>query len=356
MVCRDDSSWWLPTEVSGDRHFGPRSLTILPTYRCSAACAQCCFGSNPSIEDTLSLTQIKAAIDEAALHFPRLKIVVFSGGECFLLGDDLFEAIAHAHAMGLMVRAVSNGFWAKSERAAARIIEQAKSAGLTELNLSTGRDHAQWVPVSSVVNAAAAAVDAGLVTFLTVEEDAPDSDIAHEVLANPRLQALRKSAPALFSMAVNSWMKFNDGHVPRSSPRPRAPIDERCTQLFENLVVTPHGNVAACCGLPFEYIPELRLGHIGAAGLAELYRSQFDDFLKWWIHTEGPLAVVRAVAPQRASDLERCNHICEACATLHRDPELREAVRKNFLRHVPRVLTTARTRLRAEALGIVGVD
>jgi hypothetical protein len=333
----------LPEQWLAESDFGPRTLTILPTYRCTAACEQCCFGSNPDAPDGLSLARILRLLDDAVAAFPRLQLVVFSGGECFLLGQDFFAAIAQARHHGLLVRAVSNGFWGKSPRAAMRIAKRAKAAGLSELNLSTGRDHVRWVPLTSVVHAAAASVNAGISTLLTVEEDADDSEVVSDVLANPVLQALQ-SGGSLFKLVVNTWMRFNDRHAPRVAKGRRASIDMRCNQLFDNLVVTPHGNAAACCGLPFEYIPELRLGSIDELGLADLYRSQYDDFLKWWIHAEGPLAVVRAVAPERAEALERCDHICEACAALHRDVDIRRALRVNFERHVPRVLSVARIR------------
>jgi hypothetical protein len=207
-----------------------------------------------------------------------------------------------------------------------------------------------------VINAAVAAVEAGMVTFLTVEEDAKDSRVVADAMEHPRLRALGREAPALFTMGVNTWVRFNEKHMVRRSPLHRAPIDVRCTQLFENLVVTPQGNVSACCGLPFEYIPELRSGSIADSDLGDLYRSQCDDFLKWWIHTEGPLAIVRVVAPHRAAELSQCDHICEVCATLYRDPELRDAVRTKFINHVPRVLSIARVRKQIEALGVADID
>ena len=59
---------------------GPTHLTILPTYRCTAACAQCCFESNPHVQGRIPLPRILDYIDQAAGEFPTLRLVVFSGG------------------------------------------------------------------------------------------------------------------------------------------------------------------------------------------------------------------------------------------------------------------------------------
>ena len=92
----------------------PQSLTILPTYKCNAACEQCCFESNPQIKHKGSLESIKNNLESAKKAFPSLKLIVFSGGEVFLLKDKLFDAIKHARLLGFQVRCVTNAFWAKT--------------------------------------------------------------------------------------------------------------------------------------------------------------------------------------------------------------------------------------------------
>lgn len=342
--------------AKGHPAFGPSTMTILPTYRCSAACSQCCFGSNPDVQERLTLDEIKDAIRQGARDFPRLQLICFSGGECYLLGDELIEAIRCAHEHNLMVRTVSNGFWAKSPKAAARIMRDAKEAGLTEMNISTGRDHAQYVPLSSVVNAAVAAVNEGIITLVTVEQDGPDTEINKEINSAPQLLALKKEHPRLFSIGSNTWMKFNEEHVPRTrGVRLPAGIDSGCDQLFGNLVVTPYGKVSSCCGLTFEYIPEMKVGSLmeGENALAAAYTSQLNDFLKIWVHTDGPIEIIRKVAPHREQEFDNCEHICQACAKLYRDPELRQAVKTQYSKHVPDVLT--RHRLRVDFVNRTGM-
>lgn len=149
---------------------GPSSLTILSTYRCTAACRECCFESSPKIRGGIPPERILQYIDEAAETFaPTLKLIVFSGGECFLSGKNLDAAIARANSHGLAVRCVTNGFWAVTpERAEKRVLEL-KSAGLSELNISTGDEHQEFVPFERVVNAAIAAAANDIAALIVVE-------------------------------------------------------------------------------------------------------------------------------------------------------------------------------------------
>jgi len=142
--------------------FSPHTLTTLCTYQCTAACRQCCFGSGPKVKGRLGRHTIIARIEEARREFPNLKLVVFSGGEALMLTDDLFASIAHGTSAGLLTRVVSNGYWGKTPGMARNTVAKLQKAGLCELNLSVGRDHQEWIPVSSVINAAVAAADAGV--------------------------------------------------------------------------------------------------------------------------------------------------------------------------------------------------
>ena len=108
------------------------TITILPTYKCTAACQDCCFGSNPSIEGRIPQYKILHYIEEAAKI--GIKTVVFSGGESFILGKDLDEALWHATKNDLMTRVVTNGYWATTENNARKRLEDLQFAGLTELN------------------------------------------------------------------------------------------------------------------------------------------------------------------------------------------------------------------------------
>lgn len=323
----------------------PTSLTVIPTYRCTAACEQCCFESSPKVRGRLSLETITERIREAHETFPALKLVVFSGGEVLLLKHDLYAAIRFATGLGLLTRVVSNGFWGKSRERAEATSARLKEAGLGELNLSTGLDHQQWVPQESIVNAAEAAVAAGVVTLVTVERDSPDSDCLGSLVSDERIARLL--AAPLFSVQSNSWMPFNAHAEPRQALPDRRQLMEGCAQVFNNLVVTPHDQLAGCCGLTFEHIPEMKLGRLGERSMAAMFEDQLRDFLKAWIHVDGPYRIMtRMFGREAAEALEPVNHICQACVILHQHPGVREALQARYPEFIPEVLTRLNARLR----------
>lgn len=316
----------------------PKTLTLLVTYRCNAECAQCCFESNPNIVERLSLEQICAHITSAKASFPALKIVVFSGGECFLLKDDLFSSIEWATQKGLMTRCVTNGFWGKTIKHAERITKQLISSGLTEINFSTGSDHQEWVPFASVENAARATVEAGIRTVVTVETDSSTSNCVKAAAESSIFKNLLNSSSDLFNVITNIWMPFNNRW-----DKTRASAHQKslgpCDQVFGNIVVTPHNLLSACCGLTLEHIPEMKIADLATTPLGEGFESQFEDFLKIWIHVDGPSGIIEKLFPEEAYMLLASSiHICQACAVLHQHPQVRARLKEKYINFVPDVL------------------
>jgi len=322
----------------------PKTLTFITTYTCTAACAECCFECTPKLTGRLERQFILDRIDEAVTSFPSLEVVVFTGGECFLLGQDLFDAIAHCTAVGKLTRCVSNGYWGRSEKLARRNAQKLKDAGLTEINFSTGVDHAEWVPVESVINATLALAELGIRTLITVEKDLPDTDILGRIKNDPRIQEHLYRDNALVSVVTNVWMPFHTGSSERQAPSSER-AEEGCKQLFHNIVITPHKRHSACCGLTLEHIPEMHLAFSGERSLREAYDSQFDDFLKLWIHTDGPHAIVRKLLGEAGDELlQGVEHTCQACAILHQSQPVIEQLRSRYHEFVPGVMASLRVR------------
>lgn len=327
-----------------------RTLTIITTYTCTAACKECCFGCSPSIQGRLTLEEIKSYIVEAKENFRGLEIVVFTGGECFLLKDDLYSAIAYCSELGLKTRCVTNAFWGRTAEIAERTTEALAKAGLTEINISTGHDHQQFVPQSSVVSAAEALVRHGIPTLVTVEQD-PESSCVGDVLArDERILNLLRNHGNKFRLQRNIWMQFTHDFERRNCKQYTKSADTPCTQLFSNIVVTPHRMLSGCCGLTFEYIPEMKLGMLDGSNMRSLYESQTDDFLKIWLATKGPVSIIRDLVGMQQSEelLNGASHICQACVVLHQSPEVRKALQERWQNYVPAVMTDWHTQLFAK--------
>jgi hypothetical protein len=326
---------------------GPTHLTILPTYRCTAACAQCCFESNPHLEGRIPIERILGYIDQAAADFPTLRLIVFSGGECFLLRDDLDRAIARATERGLATRCVTNGYWATSARAARERIAPLYEAGLAEINFSTGDDHQKFVPFERVVLGATAAAEFGVHALIVVEGSREARFTMDDALRHPVLAGFLKESPARgrLDLLNNVWIPFrDDASITQSDEiyRRREGLDRfpGCDNVLENMVITPHEQLASCCGLTFEHIPEMKLGDARTRRLRDLYDAQLEDFFKIWIRVEGPERIFHfaTLKDPALAYPDAATHPCQTCAALFLNPRVRRVLQAHYLEKVPEVM------------------
>jgi Radical SAM superfamily len=321
----------------------PEVLTILGTYRCTARCEHCCFDSNPFLTDRLGLPEILQFIEEAA-QYPTCKLVVFSGGECFLLGDDLVAAVALATRLGMMTRCVTNGYWARSVAHGRSRLEPLVRAGLKELNLSTGDYHQRWVSQQTVVNAASLSMDFGLPTVIMVELQRERRVTAASLGADPRIaQLLARDEPRL-RILESPWMPMSHEEIieqPADRMLSRRTLHMRggCTSVLATVVVTPQRRFGFCCGLAREKIPELNADW--APGMfRELIEAGGSDFLKIWLWVDGPDRIMAWAASKdpRIEWEDRYSHHCQTCLALFSDERVRDVIRKHFRERVDDVL------------------
>ena len=322
------------------------SLSIMPTFRCTAACHHCGTYSSPRAGSSLSLAQMLSAIDQAvALGY---RIAVFTGGEATLAGDDLLAAIRHASAAALPTRVVTNAWWATDEAAATEWAEAFVSAGLSEINFSTGDQHARFVPLGNIVRACHACLVAGLRTICIMVELVDERRItASSLTEDPAFQQMASRFSLTHIRILESpWMPISakvPGVYPAGTTANRENLHKfgGCNSCLNTTTVQADGRLAACCGLGIRGIPELQTGHIDSTAIAEADERGANDFLKRWIRVEGP---IRILAWAASHDSSICweniyAHRCQACLRLYKDPTVRAVVREHHAEKIAEILT-----------------
>lgn len=328
----------------------PSTLTILPTYQCTAACRSCSLECSPLIKSPkIPLDRLKKYIKEAKDSFETLKIVVFTGGECFLLGNDLFEAISYANKLGLMTRCVSNGYWAASDKSARENVMKLKESGITEMNFSTGDEHATYVPFERVLRAAITCAENKIKAIISVEGHNEVHFEADKIYDHEMVQKFYKNHPDkknYFFILKNVWMsihedfKIEQTEVGDRMDKNTQSGERGCSNVIINLVINPEEQLASCCGLTFENIPEMKLGSLRELSMKSLYEEQLDDFLKLWIYVEGPESIIE-FAKAKNPNIElpsEMYHICETCAYLYTHEEIRQTISENYHEKIDDVL------------------
>jgi hypothetical protein len=315
----------------------PKTLTILATYQCTAACRQCCFGCTYEKKGRIPQPRILNYIDQSAA-LGHIVNVVFSGGECFLLGRDLTEAVARAASHGLSTRCVTNGYWATSLAAARLRLGPLVDAGLKELNISTGDFHLEHVPVERVAAGAVAAYELGLGLSLMVETRQERSFSRDVLLKDPVLAEIHREDPEGLRIHENVWIPMDPDctiahdevhHRNRTNPH----FMKGCETVLRNMVITPDEEYVVCCGLTMSQIPELHIASAQAEPLRDIAARADHDLLLRWLRADGPEQIIEFLQrcePSLGYGWDRV-HPCQACRDIFVRPDFREAVR----RHAP---------------------
>ena len=321
----------------------PTTVSLLTTYQCTASCKNCCFKCSPSYSSRMTLEQMKKYVDQCLFYYKdSIKVLVLTGGECFLLGEDLLSIIEYATNSGLIVRVVTNGYWATSLEKAHSVLNRLQMAGLKEINFSTGDDHQKWVPYDNVVYGSIAAIDNQLTCLINVETHDQASFQSKSFYEDNRLKdyfSLKRPNHLMISNGV--WMPFvhtNDNDIKYDNIKLDDCEIKGCHSLFSTIAINPYANMLACCGLTCEYIPFLRLGNVEKQSIKELYERQFSDFLKIWLYTEGPYAILEYIYRKRGLVFSIKGHICSICAELFKDRKNIQCMMDNCNEVAPSVL------------------
>lgn len=294
----------------------PDILTLITTYKCSAACRNCCFSCSPNYSKTMSIEDMRYYIKTSITEFPSIQVVVFTGGECTLLKDDLLRAIEWCKEHKLITRIVSNGYWATTEEKTIRMVNRLAAAGLDEINISTGKDHMQYIPLSNVCNVIkVVSLNSNIQTVAVAIEEREDyaGNDPYYILYE-EYQKMDIARQNKIILLKSPWMNFKERKKDLNSHKTNKNIRDGggCSNLFKGIQINPNGQLLACCGLSCEYSPFLKLGEFSDK-LCEIYNDQFKDLLKIWLFTEGPLGILRYIT---GNTICSGKHDCDYCLDL----------------------------------------
>jgi len=322
--------------------FTPRALSLITTHRCTAACEHCCFSCSPAADKAIPIPRLHSLIDEAA-EIPSIRLIVFTGGECFLLGRHLDDLLRRCRRHGLHTRCVTNGYWAVSAAAAAARAGELEAAGLEDINFSTGTFHARYVPLERILWGVKACAARGLRTVINLELFEGSGFPEERLTGDPEILELRREGRLVLNRgcwAPNGgeiWGCAPKGHSsaaglehPERTLRFRSESNRTaCDSSLVVLAVNPDQELITCCGLALEHIPALHAGSLKDRTLGEAIRAVQPDLLKLWIHVEGPERILEFLK-ERDPDLELpldSAHICHTCQYLHASPRAMAALR-----------------------------
>lgn len=114
---------------------------------------------------------------------------------------------------------------------------------------------------------------------------------------------------------------------------------KRCTSLFSTLTISHDNRVISCCGITAMENEYLYLGNADKYDITDLYKYQFDDFIKIWLFTDGPLEVLNFCLKHRNKESFKENlHLCQICALIFKDEENIKILRERYKEVMQRAL------------------
>lgn len=314
--------------------YGPDCISIITTYKCTAECRECCFECGPYQQARISNKQIRKAIDEA-VDMGTVKFIVWTGGECTLLGKDLIEGIRYANSKGLPSRIVSNGWWARNRKLAKQKLIPLIEAGLVELNISTGDNHQEFVKADTAIRAAVVGAELELSSVISVEKTSNSKFTPETLIKSSVYRNFIDSEKNTENLKIINpvWVSFHDdtkyGYSKSELNNPD--LEKGCSNLFTFIGVNPFGKIIGCCGLTMRYIGAMNLGSLDTKTLSEAYMYQYDDLIKKWIFVDGPLKIIEQVKKWDSQvKIPKFPHNCLYCAYMYNNSKIRDLILRNY--------------------------
>jgi len=304
------------------------SLVFSTTYQCPISCRYCGAECGPEHTERLSLEDMIKIVDDV-YSYGKLGLVVFTGGEPFLLGDDLLKCVEYCAKKNLFTRIVTNAFWAKTADVAKETIKRYKEAGLKEINLSCDDYHQEFIPLERIKYANDACTEVCLPCL-----------IGHKIMKNCTISIEHLETFLGCKLALYDPEKKNPNNnlvstgytVPIAEDMHLIPDEEilypptanhwkaPCSSILNRVVITPRKEISICCGMVPRKVEEIVFGNLDEHSLEELIIMAHKDLIVNWLALEGPYGLMKFILkknpniPFRKQYVNNC-HLCSEILT-----------------------------------------
>jgi len=136
----------------------PLDLGIILSYRCRSACKHCLYACGPGWKETMSLEDVREAVEATKLWTHPFRIHL-TGGEPFLDFDLLLQAVRIVKERGVPQFVETNASWCLDQRDVRERFSVLKDAGMESILISCSPFQGETIPLSRVATAIKAAFD-----------------------------------------------------------------------------------------------------------------------------------------------------------------------------------------------------
>jgi hypothetical protein len=214
-------------------------LHFLLTYQCVFECDHCFVWGSPSQTGTLTLSNLRAMLQQAK-GAGTVEWIYFEGGEAFMYYPVLAVGVAKASAMGFKVGIVTNGYWALEEEDAVEWLRPLASR-IQNLSISSDLFHyseAQSRQMQNTISAAEAlGIPVGTISIARPENQTAGAEEGQIKLGESGVMYRGRAARVLASRAPqHGWETFTTCPFEHLREPGRVHVD-------------PYGNLHICQGI-----------------------------------------------------------------------------------------------------------
>jgi len=292
-------------------------LAFTLTPRCNLHCRHCladaspAWSSNAALELDMPLRDLQRWIDEVASS-QKVHTISFTGGEPFLVYDNLVDGVSRAAQRGLATTVLTNAYWASSIKRARAYLSPLQALGT--LKISTDEFHQEFVPLAWVKSATQAATELGIqvrIKFCYLENQ------------EGKLAALERQLGNLISNEqINAEPVYRLGRAIRELKADqfvKGDLDQPCA-VANVPIVQPDGSVYACCGPTFDGQNPLLLGNLGRRSLPEVLDASETNVILHFLRLWGPFRLWKLLCSEYSDSLKSLKldttSMCSLCSGL----------------------------------------
>jgi MoaA/NifB/PqqE/SkfB family radical SAM enzyme len=252
----------------------------------------------------------------------------FSGGEPFLLRNDLVEIVRFAREHSVRrVECNTAVYWANSTKAARQRLEPLRAAGLDRLTISTDDFHTEFIKLENVRIALEVAQELGIevaVNSVVTQKTRSQAEILQEV-GDIAAGLKNREWHCQPSGVATDFIPLDDLFLEPGIPQASCPAP--------NFVIRPDGDAYFCCS-PSGWTPDLKLGNALEEPLDLLWSRFQNRELSYVLLQEGPSGFVPAIQRDGREHLLRSSYVnvCHLCHHILSNPELRQSVQAEVTR------------------------
>ena len=255
---------------------------------------------------------------EEAAELPRMEWISVTGGEPFLLYDEMLRIIRHASELGLKTECVTNCYWAVNQERAEERLNELVEAGLDVINISVDDFHQRFIPFERVENCYEAAKRLGLKVVIQSVYSRGSRLRLEEIIrrlgdGSIRVLGPRPRGKPLYAIAIESgFIPIGRGAmIPREEwPLGSGPVEGPCQVVLRDISISPDGRLLPCCSA-LGLLPNASIGSLTEKKLGELLEEAMKMEVFRWLREIGPLGIAKRTGFNLDSEgyVNRC-HLC----------------------------------------------